>query len=198
MVVPVSGILFSPHRAFSELKASASGADAILIQLSSWLSLLTGLFLLFDKTLTTAQFVWLFVWASIFLAFYKLTKAMLTHFFAEILGGEGKITDFAALSGYASVPLHFFLPLGLLLTGKSMQGLFPIFLVVGAWVARLNLKALQVNYGLTGARALIAEFGPFIALLIPFFLALLLLFGFFAGIFMIFAKLLSQIPLLSS
>ena len=132
MVIPFPEILFSPGRTLEETKDSLSGPAAVLIELSAWLSFLTGLLLFFDWKATLGQFIFIYAVFALILAAVKLLKALLIHFFAEALGGQGRITRFLVLLGYADLPLHFFLPLGLLLGGKSVLFLIPVLLVLAA------------------------------------------------------------------
>ncbi len=181
MTLPVPEIFFSPQKAIDELKNSFSVTNAVIIQLSAWLSCLTGLFLLSGRQATLGQFIFMVIFSALFLACFKTASALMMHLFAESLGGEGKITKLMFLLCYADVPLHFFLPLGLLLKNASFFWIAPIFMLIAAWVLSLTLKTLKSHYGLSGPRAFAAAAAPSLLVIAPLGALLTMVAGFFAG-----------------
>ena len=193
MVIPFPEILFSPGRTLEETKDSLSGSAAVLIELSAWLSLLTGLLLFFDRQVTFGQFVLLYAFCALSLAAVKLLKSLLIHFFAEALGGKGRITRFLTLLGYADLPLHFFLPLGLLLGGRSALLLIAVLFGLAAWSGGLATAALKAHYGLTWPKSLVAAFAPSLLIVLPALAVAAALAGFFAGMSVLLARILKHL-----
>ncbi len=146
MTVPVPEIFYSPQSAISKLKNSFGITNAILIQLSSWLSLIAGFFLLCGKETSLGWFIFVYAAGVLLFSAAKISSALLIHLFAEILGGEGKITKLLFLLCFADLPFHFLLPLGLLLKNASFLAAVPVILILWGWSAFLTVKTLQVNY----------------------------------------------------
>jgi len=155
------------------------------------MSLLTGVILFLDWKTSLGQLVFIYVFFTLFLAAIKLIKALLIHFFAESLGGQGRITRFLVLLSYADMPFHLLLPLGLLFSGSSALYLFPVLIVLSLWSGHLGLTALQAHYGLSWEKSFVAAATPTFFLVLPIFAAFAAVAGFFAGMAILFTQILS-------
>lgn len=169
----------------------------MLIELSAWLSFLTGILLFFDWKATLGQFVFIYAFFALFLGAVKLLKALLIHFFTEMLGGQGRITRFMVLLGYADIPLHFFLPLGLLLGGRSSLLLIPVLIVLAAWSGILGMAALKIHYGLSWQKSFVAALAPSFFIVLPAAAVVAALAGFFAGLSFLITEILKHVSVFS-
>ena len=192
-MIAVPEIFYSPQKTLAEIKASPRPAQSLLAAMSAWLSFITGILLIIHRTVTLKQFFAVYLFTFIFFLLLVFFKTLLVHFFAEVLGGDGKITLFIFLLAYSMMPLHFFLPVGLLMRQAPMFYILAVSLICVGWAGVLGLEALKVHYGLSWGKSLAAGLAPFLFLiLVPVLIALT---AFFAGLTLLISQLSTRFAL---
>jgi hypothetical protein len=169
-------ILIHPDSAVRRLKNSPNLDAAFGILLCGWLNFLIGLFLFLKIGVSFPGFAALFALTGAALIVLFLMKAMWLHFFAELLGGKGRLTNLVSLMGYSSTPFNLFLPAALFAQVTSPFLAVPFGLFILAWTSVLGCKALKANYGLSTKEAILSGAAPaFFLFSASLFLALALL-----------------------
>lgn len=171
-------MLSSPDRAFQKIKEKPKVYLGMIFILSGWLNFFISLLLFSKIPISLFQCVFLFFLTGTAIVLLISLKTMWLHFWAEILGGEGRVTSLFVLSSCALFPFHFSLPITLI-----AQKYFPFLIVVGwigiaIWSGALGFKAIRENYTISRTKSTFVAFSPAIFL----FICALILLSFLVGI----------------
>lgn len=157
----------SPEETIHKISRKDLGYSSFLILILAYISS-TGGFALFcgiPSNVLIYSLTWGLVIKLILSVFGILLITALYHYFAGVFGGNGNPVRLFKALPYSFIPYCFVAPIILILkafAGGAEWIIWPIFVLLVFWMARLQLKIINYFYGLTVVNSFVVFILPWI------------------------------------